>query len=197
MRSLLDTHAVFWAIMARRNLSPIARAAIEDDSNDVFVSVVNAWEIAIKVGPGKWPEASGLIANFEAEIATAGLELMAITADHVRAAGLMRTVTPARLRATQVTFRVWHAMCRHVQNLSGSYLEDRGSGWRGSRYEYGSVAVVDKADDPAMAERKQSGSQVSLGLAHLTRTVHPSFCPSKNKRRLAWRTAFPRQSPPH
>lgn len=52
-RLLLDTHTLLWFIADDSNLSAVARTAIEDASNDVFVSVASAWEIAIKVGIGK------------------------------------------------------------------------------------------------------------------------------------------------
>ncbi len=57
---------------------------------DVFVSIVNAWEIAIKVGRSKWLEAAPILGSFEAEIATEGFRLLPITVPHVRAAGLMQ-----------------------------------------------------------------------------------------------------------
>jgi PIN domain nuclease of toxin-antitoxin system len=50
---LLDTHALLWALLAPRRLSPTAADAIEDGANEVFVSVVSAWEIEIKRAKGK------------------------------------------------------------------------------------------------------------------------------------------------
>jgi PIN domain nuclease of toxin-antitoxin system len=53
MRLLLDTHALIWAATDVGRLAAEARAAIEDGTNDVLVSVVSAWEIAIKQSLGK------------------------------------------------------------------------------------------------------------------------------------------------
>ena len=53
MKLLLDTHALLWALIAPRRLSPTAADAIEDGANEVFVSVVSAWEIEIKRAKGK------------------------------------------------------------------------------------------------------------------------------------------------
>jgi PIN domain nuclease of toxin-antitoxin system len=53
MRLLLDTHALIWAATDVARLSAEARATIEDGTNDVLVSVVSAWEIAIKQSLGK------------------------------------------------------------------------------------------------------------------------------------------------
>jgi PIN domain nuclease of toxin-antitoxin system len=55
MRLLLDTHALLWALLAPARLSPTAADAIEDGANEVFVSVVSAWEIEIKRAKGKLP----------------------------------------------------------------------------------------------------------------------------------------------
>jgi PIN domain nuclease of toxin-antitoxin system len=86
---LADTHVVFWAMMERARLSQTARAALESEQNDVFVSVASAWEIAIKVGLGKWPEARDLLFDFERHMDDAGFEVLRITVGHVRASGLM------------------------------------------------------------------------------------------------------------
>ncbi|MBV9949693.1 MAG: type II toxin-antitoxin system VapC family toxin [Myxococcales bacterium] len=53
MKLLLDTHVVLWAASDPDRLSPEARTVIEDGSNDVLVSVVSGWEIAIKQSLGK------------------------------------------------------------------------------------------------------------------------------------------------
>lgn len=53
MRLLLDTHVVLWSASAPERVADAARAAIEDGANEVYVSVVTAWEIAIKQSLGK------------------------------------------------------------------------------------------------------------------------------------------------
>lgn len=53
MKLLLDTHVVLWSATAPDRLSAAARACIEDGENDVYVSAVVAWEIAIKQAIGK------------------------------------------------------------------------------------------------------------------------------------------------
>jgi PIN domain nuclease of toxin-antitoxin system len=89
VRLLLDTHAVAWSILSVGRLSANARQAIDADENTVFVSIVSPWEMAIKAGQGKWPDALGLIGDFDPQMAAAGFELLAITVPHVRTAGLM------------------------------------------------------------------------------------------------------------
>ena len=53
MRVLLDTHALLWALADDERLSPPAREIIVDETNDILVSVVSAWEIAVKRALGK------------------------------------------------------------------------------------------------------------------------------------------------
>ena len=48
MRLLLDTHIALWAVEGATKLGERARALIASRENDVFVSVVSVWEIAIK-----------------------------------------------------------------------------------------------------------------------------------------------------
>ncbi len=91
MRTLLDTHVLFWWLTDDARLSALARQVLSDDPDTAHVSVATAWEIAIKVGQGKWPEAGWLIGNFEREIGNEGFELLPIEVLHVRTAGLMQT----------------------------------------------------------------------------------------------------------
>lgn len=53
MRLLLDTHAVLWFATGAAALSATARAHALDPANDVLVSHVTVWELAIKTGLGK------------------------------------------------------------------------------------------------------------------------------------------------
>ena len=66
MRLLLDTSALFWWPIDETRLSPQAYDAIKAKNDEVFVSVASAWEMAITVGIGKWPEAQALLDDFEA-----------------------------------------------------------------------------------------------------------------------------------
>lgn len=53
MRLLLDTHALIWATRDPERLTDRAAAAIRDPGNDVRVSAVSGWEIAIKRARGR------------------------------------------------------------------------------------------------------------------------------------------------
>lgn len=86
---LLDTHALFWWSVEQQQLSPKARDAIRDRRNEVYVSVASVWEIAIKVGPEKWPEARSLLQDLEYVLEAEQFHLLPISVAHVRSAGLM------------------------------------------------------------------------------------------------------------
>jgi PIN domain nuclease of toxin-antitoxin system len=86
---LLDTHTAFWSIVEPSRLSTTGYAAIEAEENEVYVSVASAWEMAIKVGIGKWPQARALVDDFEHELSKANIRLLPISVPHVRKAGLL------------------------------------------------------------------------------------------------------------
>ena len=50
---LLDTHTLIWAIVDEDKLSETALDILQDSRNQLFVSVVSFWEIAIKHAKGK------------------------------------------------------------------------------------------------------------------------------------------------
>lgn len=49
MRLLLDTHILLWFLAGDPSLSARSRAAIEEPSNELLLSVASLWEMAIKV----------------------------------------------------------------------------------------------------------------------------------------------------
>jgi PIN domain nuclease of toxin-antitoxin system len=89
VKLLLDTHTLFWAIAEPERLSETARSAIEAETAEVYVSVASAWEMAIKVGLGKWPEAAGLLDTIEQSLIVPGFRLLPISVAHTRTAGLL------------------------------------------------------------------------------------------------------------
>jgi PIN domain nuclease of toxin-antitoxin system len=53
MRLLLDTHAFLWYITSDDRLSSDAAAAITEESNEVYLSVVSVWETLVKYELGR------------------------------------------------------------------------------------------------------------------------------------------------
>ena len=50
---MLDSHVLLWAIDQPELLSKKARAALLNESNELYVSVGSIWEISLKVQSGK------------------------------------------------------------------------------------------------------------------------------------------------
>lgn len=55
MKFLLDTHTALWALDAPERLGLKGRRLIEDLSNEILISPVVPWELAIKANKGKIP----------------------------------------------------------------------------------------------------------------------------------------------
>lgn len=53
MRLLLDTNALLWALTDPGRLASSAADAIRQPTNEVYASVVNAWEIGVKRAKGR------------------------------------------------------------------------------------------------------------------------------------------------
>jgi len=50
MRLLLDTHVVLWSAIWPERLSSEAADLLSQDNNELLFSVINVWEVAIKLG---------------------------------------------------------------------------------------------------------------------------------------------------
>ena len=53
MKYLLDTHTFLWTVSGSENIPETTRTAIKSQENEVYVSSVSLWEIAIKSRIGK------------------------------------------------------------------------------------------------------------------------------------------------
>ena len=53
MKYLLDTHTFIWSVMDSKKLSEKVRTIIEDSDNEIFISGISFWELAIKTQLGK------------------------------------------------------------------------------------------------------------------------------------------------
>lgn len=55
MKLLLDTHIFLWFILNNDRLPELLRASIEEETNEVFLSTVSVWEIAVKYQLNRLP----------------------------------------------------------------------------------------------------------------------------------------------
>lgn len=81
MRLLLDTHTFLWWVEDSPRLPKRFRAAIAEPENDVFVSSVTVWEIAIKKRTGRIILSGGIVE----EIRSHGFQPLPITVGHAEA----------------------------------------------------------------------------------------------------------------
>ncbi|MBA2347770.1 MAG: type II toxin-antitoxin system VapC family toxin [Solirubrobacterales bacterium] len=80
-RLLLDTHTALWWAADDRRLSDGARTALADDENEILLSAVVVWEIAIKRGLGKLDAPSTL----PARLLAGGARGLPVSLDHAAA----------------------------------------------------------------------------------------------------------------
>jgi len=83
VRALLDAHSLIWAAAGDRRLSQTALATISDTGNQLFLSVVTAWEIAIKYSNGRLDLPGLDVADYVTSRVTAfGLHVLTIELAH-------------------------------------------------------------------------------------------------------------------
>jgi PIN domain nuclease of toxin-antitoxin system len=85
MKLLLDTHVLLWWHSEPARLSATAHDAIRHLDNEIFLSVVNGWEVQIKAQLGKLTLAKPLRVILEQEQTTNAFRLLPVTMDHVYA----------------------------------------------------------------------------------------------------------------
>lgn len=83
MRCLLDTHAFLWWVDDDPRLPKRARDAIA--KNDCSVSLVSAWEMAIKASLGELRLSLPVSVYFERHVAASGFDVLGIDLAHVGA----------------------------------------------------------------------------------------------------------------
>ena len=82
MRVLLDTNALIWWLSDSPRLRAEARGVIADPGNQILVSAVSLWEVAIKVRIGKL---QADISEIEVEIERESFRRISIASEHLRA----------------------------------------------------------------------------------------------------------------
>ncbi|MFZ4068695.1 MAG: type II toxin-antitoxin system VapC family toxin [Caulobacterales bacterium] len=89
MRLLLDTHALYWALIGSPHLSQKAIALLEDGANQVLFSPVSCYELEWKSVLGKIEPMPRLVAELAL---SQGFAELPITAQHATAAALLPAI---------------------------------------------------------------------------------------------------------
>ena len=87
VRLLADTHALLWWLADDPRLSPRARAALQDEANEVYVSAATAWEIATKNRKARLEALPSARTSILAILARAGFHPLPVTLPHGERAG--------------------------------------------------------------------------------------------------------------
>ncbi|HEX5659133.1 MAG TPA: type II toxin-antitoxin system VapC family toxin [Polyangiales bacterium] len=88
-RLLLDTHALLWWLFDSPQLGKSTRKLIASRGNEVFVSSVSLWEVALKQRSGKLSGVLDYLADHRSVHAEAGLRELTITHGHAVVAGAL------------------------------------------------------------------------------------------------------------
>ena len=82
MRFIIDTHTFLWFIHDSPQLSANAKNLLESD-NDLWVSIVSLWEIAIKVNIGKLTLPNAYEDFIPEQLTLNDIEILPITMAHL------------------------------------------------------------------------------------------------------------------
>lgn len=82
MKLLPDTQAFLWFVLGDPQVSPSARAHIEDPSHDKYISPASFWEAAIKISTGKYTLTQSYAAFFRKSIEENGFAILPIEIAH-------------------------------------------------------------------------------------------------------------------
>src|SRR5580765_8747830 len=85
MTYLLDTGVWLWSLWEPERIARKAREVMEDLSQEVFLSAVTAWEIAIKSAAGKLKLPEPPVSYVPRRMADQGLRPLAISHPHALA----------------------------------------------------------------------------------------------------------------
>jgi PIN domain nuclease of toxin-antitoxin system len=83
LKVLLDTHIFLWAISDSARLSSRAQELVQDSDNEVLLSIASAWEIAIKVGIGKFVMPVPLAPYLQRQLVKHRIGLLPIQLSHL------------------------------------------------------------------------------------------------------------------
>ncbi|MGH9359371.1 MAG: type II toxin-antitoxin system VapC family toxin [Terriglobia bacterium] len=89
MRLLLDTHAFIWWAGNDPSLTMPARTSIADTTNEIFLSAVSTWEMAIKIAIGKLVLAGPLDTFVSSQLSQYQFKPLPVTYDHTYRVGML------------------------------------------------------------------------------------------------------------
>ncbi len=95
MKYLLDTHTFIWVIEDKLRLSATAKTIIENTDNELFVSIVSLWEIAIKVSMKTIILPNPFEEFIEKERKLSKIQLLNLTPEHLQTSTVLPFINMA------------------------------------------------------------------------------------------------------
>ena len=89
MKFLLDTHSLIWFLDGNSRLSSRARQWMEDEINELFVSLGSLWKMAIKISLGKLEWGQPFEQIFPYQLQENAIEILDISVAHLNAVCLL------------------------------------------------------------------------------------------------------------
>ena len=83
MKLLLDTHTILWWVNEYEKLSSEAKTMLLNDEHTLYISIVSAWEIAIKVSIGKITELIGGVRTFFMKVEDMPVFMLPVMPHHI------------------------------------------------------------------------------------------------------------------
>ncbi len=83
MRILLDTNSLIWFLTEPSRLSPLAKHIVSSTEQEIAVSLVSLWELAIKIAKGNLPQVGSSIQNVLREMDAQDLNLLPVRIAHL------------------------------------------------------------------------------------------------------------------
>jgi PIN domain nuclease of toxin-antitoxin system len=83
VKLLLDTHTALWLFNEYEKLTDRAKDLLLNETNDLYISIVSAWEIAIKTSLGKLVYFSGGVTSFLFAINQYSIDMLPIMPSHI------------------------------------------------------------------------------------------------------------------
>jgi PIN domain nuclease of toxin-antitoxin system len=85
MKLLLDTHVFLWMLENNQQLSEYGRSLLQNIDNELFLSLVSPWEMAIKIRTGKFePPKEPLDQFIHRQLQLTSVDLLDIDLKHIQ-----------------------------------------------------------------------------------------------------------------
>jgi PIN domain nuclease of toxin-antitoxin system len=83
MKLLLDTHTALWLFNEHERLTEKVKALLLDERNTLCISIISAWEIAIKTSIGKLQNFAGGVKIFLTAVRQHSIDLLTLQSGHI------------------------------------------------------------------------------------------------------------------